>query len=131
MSNKVKMAPELSPNNQKPEEQVKEPKLKWSEKHPKAAAFFKSLPGKALNAGKKILTGIVVVGGGIILGVIGLQAAKPRRYGEFTIQLPETPRPLLPKVDEPVAAPTMTFEEAGNTLIEAAKADPNVEVTEF
>lgn len=137
MSSKIKMHPELNPenNNQngagnsKPEET----KQKWSEKHPKIAGFFKSLPKKMLSAGKKILGGILIVGGGIVLGVVGLEVTRPRKYGEFQLQLPETKHPALPIAPDVTVepAPQMTMQEAEHTFWEAAKADPEVEVKEF
>lgn len=120
---KVKLHPELKPDQGKGTP-TEEPKKTWSEKHPKVSGFFKKLPGVMLNAGKKILGGIIIVGGGIVLGVIGIEATRPKHYGEFPLQVPETPRPALPVLEEKPGAELIKE-------VETVLADPEVEVTTF
>lgn len=109
MSNKVKMAPELKPNNQETNTEQQAPvKLSFAERHPKLVAGIKAAPGKIWGVTKKLVGGALVIASGVFLGLVGLEVAKPKRYYDVPLQLPPTePRLSLPPVTETKAPETI------------------------
>lgn len=95
---------------------VQQPRQTFSEKHPKLVGFWKSLPGALLACGKKLLGGVIIIGGGIVAGELALNLfGKPKSYGTLPLMgndstnLPFEPSsiemtPVEPSVSEPTPA---------------------------